>query len=205
MLAWWRWNKGGMYKRKGIVITVVFAVAVAAPIVWWLASPVFLNTRVSEEFPLAASAVIPSNMTRADAEKQLSDAAKVESKMDEKMPSATATAILRGSFRDADSFHKGQGKAEVYRLGDGKAILRLEDFQVTNGPDLYVILTEHPDPRTREDVHQGYEEVSKLKGNIGSQNYEIKESLNLDDYKAVVIYCKPFQVVFSVALLTKAQ
>ena len=196
---------GGMFKRKSLVIGIIVVAVVATPIVWWLASPLFLNTRVNEEFPLSASALVPSDMSRQEVEKRMADAAKVETKMDEKMPSATTISKSTGSFRDGDSFHKGQGKAEIHRLSDGKSILRLEDFQVTNGPDLHVILTKHSDPRNREDVGQGYEEVAKLKGNIGNQNYEIRDGLNLDEYNAVVIYCKPFHVVFSVASLNRMQ
>ncbi|MSQ14806.1 MAG: hypothetical protein EXR50_02960 [Dehalococcoidia bacterium] len=195
---------GSIFKRKGIIIAVILISVLAAPVVSWLASPLFINTRVSEDFPLSASAILPSDMSRKEAEKQISDAAKVETRTDEKMPSSASTVLFSGSFTDADSFHKGRGKAELHRLSDGKLVLRLDEFQVTNGPDLRVLLTKHSDPRTTEDVHQGYEEVDKLKGNIGSQNYEIRSSLNLEEYKAVVIYCKPFQVVFSVASLKKA-
>ena len=59
--------------------------------------------------------------------------------------SATAAAKLKtGSFRDADRAHKGSGQATIYRGPDGSHVLRLEDLNVTNGPDLHVILTPHP-------------------------------------------------------------
>ena len=82
-------------------------------------------------------------------------------------------------------------------------MLRFEDFRVTNGPDLRVILATHPDPQDRNDVHtRDYVELGKLKGNIGNQNYPLPEGLSPDGFGSVVIYCKPFQVVFSVAPLS---
>jgi len=79
--------------------------------------------------------------------------------------------------------------------------LRLDTFKVTNGPDLRVILTKAASPKTSAEVQAGYVEVAKLKGNVGSQNYELPANLALDDYKTVVIYCKPFHVVFATASL----
>ncbi len=118
---------------------------------------------------------------------------------------AGPTAIKEGTFRDGDSFHRGSGTATIYDLGDGSNVLRLEDFSVTNGPDLRVLLVNHPDPQSRGDVHDGgYIELAPLKGNIGNQNYPIPETADIDGAGSVVIYCRPFQVVFSVAALKQA-
>ena len=71
-------------------------------------------------------------------------------------PTATAEATVlllkSGSFRDADSFHKGSGTATIFRGPDGTLVLRLEDFDVTNGPDLHVYLSPHPDPQNPSQV-----------------------------------------------------
>ena len=122
--------------------------------------------------------------------------------MAEAAPSAPV-ALKQGMFRDADGFHKGEGSATLYRLPDGSHVLRFEDFQVTNGPDLRVLLASHADPQSRDDVQgPGYVELAKLKGNIGNQNYPLPEGVSPADYGSVVIYCKPFHVVFSVAPLS---
>ena len=49
--------------------------------------------------------------------------------------------LKAGQFQDIDSFHKGSGDATIYRGPDGSHLLRLENFEVTNGPDLHVILS----------------------------------------------------------------
>jgi hypothetical protein len=111
---------------------------------------------------------------------------------------------LRGAFVGADNFHRGSGTAVIVRAGSQR-ILRFESFEVTNGPDLYVYLAVHPQPRSRQDVAQGYVSLGKLKGNIGAQNYEIPAGTDPAKYRAVVIYCQPFHVVFATATLEEAQ
>jgi hypothetical protein len=124
--------------------------------------------------------------------------------MPEMMAPAGPVAVKQGTFRDADSFHKGEGSATLYTLPDGSHVLRFEDFRVTNGPDLRVLLASHPDPMSRGNVHSGeYVELAKLKGNIGNQNYEIPADIDLGNQNSVIIYCMPFHVIFSVASLEK--
>jgi flagellar basal body-associated protein FliL len=108
--------------------------------------------------------------------------------------------VLQGQFKDADSFHKGSGTGTIYQLPDGSHLLRLEDFTVTNGPDLHVLLASSPSPTGRADLGD-YVDLGSLKGNIGNQNYEIPAGTDLSQFKSVVIYCKPFHVVFSTAAL----
>jgi len=124
--------------------------------------------------------------------------------MDAKQPDAAAAepvALSGGQFGKIDAIHKGQGKATLFKLPGGKRILRLEDFTVTNGPDLYVYLSGHPMPRDGDQVHQNGFEVAQLKGNIGDQNYELPDDLDLAQFNSVVIYCRRFSVVFSTAEL----
>ena len=111
--------------------------------------------------------------------------------------------LSMGNFRDADSFHRGSGTATVYQLEDGSHVLRFEDFRVTNGPDLRVLLSKAADIANKGEFQQyEYVELDRLKGNIGNQNYVIPADLDVSEYGTVVIYCKPFHVLFSVASLT---
>ena len=120
---------------------------------------------------------------------------------DNMMPAADEWALVAaGQFTGADSFHQGAGSASIYQQGDQRA-LRFEDFSVTNGPDLHVILTENPAPASRDDVGENYIDLGKLKGNLGNQNYDIPAGTDLSTYKGVVIYCQPFHVVFATAAL----
>lgn len=120
------------------------------------------------------------------------------------VPAAQAgpVKLKSGNFRDADSFHRGSGQATIYRGPDGSRLLRLENLSVTNGPQLHVILSPHQNPESRGDVkQQGYVDLGRLKGNKGNQNYPIPDDVDVDAQMSVTIYCVPFSVIFSVAML----
>ena len=143
-------------------------------------------------------------MTRSDVEMTMATMAKMDSPAEEAMPDemAESAAVKTGQFRDADRFHRGSGTATIYSLPDGSHVLRLGSLNVTNGPALVVILSPHPNPSNSGDVHQaGYVELAKLKGNKGDQNYTLPDGVDPASFGSVVIYCKPFKVVFSVASL----
>jgi len=101
-----------------------------------------------------------------------------------------------GSFVGVgDGVHDAQGQARTLHLDDGTDLLRLENFKSTNGPDLYVYLS--TDIAATEFVNLG-----KLKANIGNQNYEIPQNVNIEKYNKVLIWCKAFSVLFGSAELS---
>ena len=111
-------------------------------------------------------------------------------------------ALASGSLMDADSFHKGSGQVVLYQLEDGSRIIRLEDIEVTNGPQLHVLLTPVHGLAGRDHLQEaGYIDLGPLKGNIGSQNYEVPADYVIPDQLTLVIYCVPFHVVFTTAEL----
>ena len=111
-------------------------------------------------------------------------------------------ALVTGSLMDADSFHMGSGQVTLYRLEDGSHLIRLEDIEVTNGPDLHVLLTPTHGLGGRDDLQAaGYIDLGSLKGNIGSQNYEVPAGYEIPEELTLVIYCVPFHVIFATAEL----
>lgn len=186
-------------RKMGLGAGIIVLLAV----LWWLGSPLFLSRSVDEEFPFTVGAVIPSDMTRAEAEAKMKEAAAREARAEEAMPGGAApTLVALGEFDEIDFVHKGQGKAEVFRLADGKHLLRLEDFRVTNGPNLFVVLSGHSRPTNPGELRQGaYLELAPLKGSTGNQNYELPAGFEASRFKSVVIYCKAFSVLFSRAAL----
>ncbi len=119
-------------------------------------------------------------------------------------PVATGpVAVATGALMDADDFHKGSGQVTVYRLEDGSHVLRLEDIEVTNGPDLRVIVAPAHGITNREALQAaGYIELAPLKGNIGSQNYDFPADYQVPEQVTVIIYCRPFHVIFATAELS---
>ena len=186
----------------GKIVSIFALVLLVAGI--WAVSPLFYNRRVDEAFPAAASQATAAAMEAMPA-KPAATAAAMEA-MPAK-PAATAAsagpvALSSGNFTRVDAIHSAEGTATIYRLEDGKLVLRLENFKSTNGPDLFVGLSGHPMPRSKSEVYdQGYVQIAPLKGNQGNQNYELPADIDLSAFKSVVIYCRAFNVVFSTAEL----
>ncbi len=193
-----------MTLKKTIIIAAVIIAIPALALAWWLLSPLFLDTTVEEEFQFSATADMPVGMSQAEAETVMSGMAKINMEEMEDMPAemTQAVALASGQFRDGDSYHKGSGSATIYGLPGGEAVLRFENLDVTNGPDLRVLLSTHPDPPNKAELRDaGYIHIAKLKGNRGNQNYDLPPDADLDSIRSVIIYCMPFNVIFSVAPL----
>jgi hypothetical protein len=118
---------------------------------------------------------------------------------------AEAEIVAIGSFRDADRAHKGTGQATLVALPGGRHEVQPSAFEVTNGPDLEVWLSAHPDPASSADVSgNAWVSLGQLKGNVGDQAYVVPEETDLSLYKSVVIWCEQFGVLFSPAALAPA-
>lgn len=110
--------------------------------------------------------------------------------------------LAQGRFRDADAVHKGSGLARIVSLPGGGVEVQLSEFSVTNGPDLELWLSTHPDPATSADVTGGeWLSLGLLRGNIGDQSYRVPAGTDLSRYKSVVVWCEQFGVLFSPAPL----
>ena len=196
-----------LLKRPAVRALLAVGLIVLGAAGWWLGSPLFIDDEVDEAFPLSATAIVPDDMTRDEVETEMEDAAESPVVMeDEPMPAmdtepAGPIAVLSGSFQGADDFHQGSGTATIYELEDGSTVLRFEEFEVTNGPDLHVLLAPNGDPTDRDDL-TGYVDLGSLKGNVGNQNYEIPLDIDISEFGSIVIYCEPFHVLFASASLT---
>lgn len=109
--------------------------------------------------------------------------------------------LAAGSFIQIDPVHGAEGTATIYELTDGSRVLRFENFRSTNGPDLHVYLSKETPTSTFGSLGADAIDLGALKGNVGSQNYEIPADIDLAEYQSIVIYCVPFSVVFSSAAL----
>ena len=204
----WGWHLYAWQRRLRFGIIGAPVLALLLFIAWDLGSPLFINKTVEEEFPFASAAVMPEGVTMEDAEMAMEVMSRVEMTAMEAMPSEMMEEaggperVKSGMFSDRDRIHKGSGEAIIYRGEDGSHVLRLEDIRVTNGPDLHVLLSPHPNPDNRDEVKSpGYFSLGPLKGNRGSQNYVIPADEDAAGVGSVIIYCVPFQVIFTVAPL----
>lgn len=112
--------------------------------------------------------------------------------------------LAEGSFHGVA--HETKGTASIYKLPDGKQVLRFSGFETSNGPDVQVYLVAAPDAKDNETVTQaGFIRIAALKGNMGDQNYDLPASVDLNKYRAVTIWCRRFGVNFATAPLASAQ
>jgi hypothetical protein len=114
--------------------------------------------------------------------------------------SGAALPVASGGF--AGIVHKTSGRAIILRTADGGHILRLENFNTSNGPDVRVYLVKGTNAKSSDFIKAGsanFVDLGALKGNIGNQNYPIPANVNLDDYNSVSIWCRRFAVNFGAA------
>lgn len=159
---------------KSRILIVAGIAAVAAG--WWLFRPelLFIDRHVHESFP---------------SEERQADGAH-----------APLVVLQRGEFHTAA--HAGKGMATIHELADGSRILRLTDFETSNGPDLRVILVRAESaPDTASVKAAGFTEIAPLKGNKGDQNYELPPDLDLSSPSTICIWCHRFSVNFTSAPL----
>ncbi len=111
------------------------------------------------------------------------------------------STVATGTFHGVH--HDTKGMATILRLADGKRVLRLSDFETSNGPDVRVYLVAASDAADNDAVtNAGFIEVGALKGNIGDQNYDVPASIDLTKYRTVTIWCRRFGVNFGSAPLS---
>jgi hypothetical protein len=116
----------------------------------------------------------------------------------------TAATLATGRFHKGA--HETKGSASVLQLPGNQRVLRLTDFETSNGPDVRVFLVAASDATDNETVkNAGYIDLGSLKGNIGDQNYDIPATADLTKYKAVTIWCNRFGVNFGTAPLMMGQ
>jgi hypothetical protein len=202
-----------MNTRLRLLLISLGGLLVIAVFTFPLWQPLIVNTVVDEPFEISVRAA-PTEMQeslRVMATQNPTMAATLAVAVstsvgvpeeEQEMPEMTDPVVIsEGSFIQIDAIHGAEGSATIYQLPDGTRLLRFEDFRSTNGPDLRVLLSADPDPRSEAEVGEDRVELGQLKGNIGNQNYEIPAEVDLSLYQSVVIYCLPFQVVFSTATL----
>jgi Electron transfer DM13 len=72
----------------------------------------------------------------------------------------------------------------------------------SNGPDVHVYLVAAPDAKDDATVkNAAFVDLGSLKGNIGDQNYDVLDTVDLGNYRAVTIWCKRFSINFGTAPL----
>lgn len=165
------------------------ALAVALPVGWYLASPIFIRTSLVEALPSVRPSAASASPSVAPTAAGSASAAP--------SPSATPFApvtVAMGTWRGTDDFHFANGTATIVELAPGRFHLRLSDFSVRNGPDLYVYLSPSADGWTEDAL-----ELGTLKATDGAFGYDLPDGVDPAAFRSAIVWCKAFSHLFATA------
>lgn len=173
---------------RATTLAVAF-LAVALPVGWYMASPLLYTTSLVEAAPTGRPATAAPTIEPTASAPPASTASTA--------PSPTPfepITLASGEFTGTDEFHFGRGTASIIELEPGRYHLRLDDFAVRNGPDLFVVLSPDAEGYTDDSL-----EVGRLKATEGAFGYDLPEDVDPSAFRSALIWCKQFAHLFAVA------
>ncbi len=188
---------GRLVRRRIFWVIAAFSTAVLLYLAFAVfgVQALFVNKEVNEDFAVSAPT---TEETVATQERTMN--------ADEQSASTeppTPVRISSGRFHPVT--HEGEGAAIVYQLENGSYVLRLENFEVFNGPDLYVYAVAAGDANDAESVlDAGFVNAGRLRGNRGNQTYALPAGFDPQKHQAISIWCRRFSVNFATAPLRSA-
>lgn len=159
--------------------------------------PAYDNDTVVETFPVAAAA--------EPAPREITSPTTTSTVLEALMPPTTTTPpppqqparVRVGSFRGVD--HRAEGTVAFYRQPDGRYVVGLEDFDIQPGPDYDVYVVPGEDREDRD----GGTRIDDLRGNRGTQYYEVPAGIDLEDGPwTLLVWCQSFAVPVATATPT---
>jgi len=199
--------------KQGIALG---ATALAGCLLWWF-QPWLLVTDSEVTESLPTSSISPStgpsqgSIPTSIPSSGISPSTEIPDKRSKTLEPAVSESdgepkeLLVGRFISHE--HETLGTVRVLSLADGSRVLRLDNFDTSNGPDLEVWLSDAPVIAGQAGwfLADDGEHVSlgKLKGNKGNQNYAIPPELEISRFSSVSIWCVRFSVSFGAAELAK--
>jgi hypothetical protein len=172
--------------RTAAILAAGAAVAVGG-FLWFRPDRLFTDREVNEALPGAAAAPGAGEADEGPA------------------PADPETSTLaEGQFISLE--HETRGTARVVETAGGRRFLRLEGFETSDGPDLLVYLSAKVPAGTGDwyGYDRDFVDLGELKGNVGNQNYEIPQAVDLARYGTAVVWCRRFEVGFAAAVLDTA-
>lgn len=176
-------------------IILIMLLVITLPVAYYLISPLWRTVEVQEESPLDQVIIndrmeMMSEEEKEQFEQKVMEANKNVMAMEESMPTA-ARLLAQGGFMPRA--HEVMGKALLIEQGNSK-ILRFENFETINGPNLHIYLAS---TLGEED----YIDLGEIKATKGNVNYKIPAGIDTKKYNKVLVWCVPFKILFSYAIL----
>jgi len=108
---------------------------------------------------------------------------------------ATPVRLRSAPLRGID--HRASGTASIIRQPNGSFVVGLEDIDIEPGPDYRVYVV----PGDTESTDEGAVELATLRGNQGTQYYDVPAGVALDEGRwTVLVWCKRFAVPIAAAV-----
>jgi hypothetical protein len=155
-------------------VGVLGVAAIAALVV--LVLPTLRDTKVVEEFPAAVAEPTSTPSTVAGTPPTTTTVAPE--------PRRISTGTLRGIGHDAS------GAASVYERADGSRVVGLEAIDIEPGPDYRVYVV----PGAEQERPDDGLELDALRGNQGTQYYEVPSGTDVGPGWTVLVWCRAFGV-----------
>lgn len=199
------WHRVALQHRLLSSVSLALILAVSVPVGWYTISPLFDRNTVCEASPIlgadagsdkcddvAVAATMPPTTTPTDVPTASETAVPTVAPKTgpTKAPAFEPAVLKQGDWVSGDDFHFANGKALLIETEPGKYTLRVEDFSVRNGPDVFVLLS--PSNAYQSDALN----LGSLKGTDGAFNYEIPAGTDVSVYKSAIIWCRQFDVLF---------
>jgi Electron transfer DM13 len=96
--------------------------------------------------------------------------------------------------------HATTGNVSIVTEGTQRYLVLDQGFTTSEGPDLFVILHQSPNPKSYG--KNSYVSLGKLQAVAGMQRYAIPNNLDLKSFKTAVIWCRQFSATFAYAPLS---
>jgi hypothetical protein len=185
----------------GVVVVTVLALGMYLFQPWKL----FTTTEVNEALPTSGQDLDASAARSASPSASSEDAEQSSEPEPTPEPKPEPVVLAAGEFISHE--HGTSGEAVILELPDGTRVLRIQDLDTSDGPDLQVWLTDAPviDGIDGWGVFDDgrYVNLGALKGNVGNQNYKIPADVDLANYSSISIWCARFAVSFGAAELVQ--
>lgn len=107
--------------------------------------------------------------------------------------------LASGELQKIDLIHSGEGLVEIVELGEDRFI-RFNDVNITNGPDLFVYVSDQAEPGNTIESLGEYTDLGALRGNMGDLVYELPDDLG-HEVNSVLVWCDKFNVLFTYATM----
>ena len=183
--------------KKIIIIVVVIIIIVGIYVVFTLKS----GSELQETSPLDSVVLDEKSMIQDKFELMDSDTMARLKKETEAMKSEvmvktesmpkSARLIAQADFKPR--IHSVKGRVLLIE-NEQEKILRFEDFETDNGPNLHIYLSTSLGD-------EDFIDLGKIRATKGNVNYTVDASVDTTKYNKVLVWCVPFGVIFSYAEL----